>query len=109
VVIFSRLAGWTVHDLGNDVQPAEFVNRALETGSRIIGVSAMIFNTAMNIRRVREEIDNRGLTGKIQLCVGGAVFRLRPGLMNETGADGTAGNAMKAPDLFSEMLKRILQ
>ena len=86
---FLEADGWDVRDLGNDVPPADFVDRALEAGAKVIGVSAMMYSTAENIRGVREEIDTRGLTGRIQLAVGGAVFVLRPELVAEVGADGT--------------------
>jgi methylmalonyl-CoA mutase cobalamin-binding domain/chain len=109
VVIFLRLAGYTVFDLGNDIQPDEFVDKAVETNSRIIGVSAMIYNTAQNIKKLRKEIDDRNLNGKIQLCVGGAVFKLRPELAKQVGADGTTDNAIKAPELVQELLQKSLK
>ena len=43
----------------------------------------MMFTTAMNIRKLRDLIDARGLRGQIQLAVGGAVFNLRPELVAE--------------------------
>ena len=100
---FLGAEGWLVHDLGNDVLPEMFVDKALEVGARVIGVSAMMLTTAHNIRRVREEIDRRGLTGRIQLAVGGAVFLVMPGLMEEVGGDGTAANAIEAVQLFERL------
>jgi methanogenic corrinoid protein MtbC1 len=103
---FLRADGWIVHDLGNDVLPATFVDKALEVGARVIGVSAMMLTTARNIRRLREEIDRRGLTGRLQLAVGGAVFRVCPGLDREVGGDGTAGSALDAPALFATLWQK---
>jgi len=40
--------------------------------------------------------------------VGGAVFRLRPELVEELGGDGTAPNALQAPALFDRLLARSL-
>ncbi|MBE9467452.1 MAG: cobalamin-dependent protein [Bacteroidetes bacterium] len=106
VVIFLRLDGWKVYDLGNDVLPKEFVDKAVQTNARVIGVSAMIYNTAISIIGVRKEIDKRNLTGKIQLCVGGAVFNVRTNLVQEVGADGTADNAIKTPELFNKLQQK---
>jgi methanogenic corrinoid protein MtbC1 len=103
VGIFLKAAGWQVYDLGIDVTAEEFVSKALEVKARIIGVSAMIFTTAMNIKKLRQEIDNRKLNGSIQLAVGGAVFKLRPELVKEVGGDGTAKSALNAPPLFEEL------
>lgn len=106
---FLSAKGWIVHDLGNDVLPGEFVGRALETGSRVIGVSAMMTTTARNIKKLRSEIDKMGLTGKIQLAVGGAVFRVCPSLVSEVGGDGTASNALEAPALFDRLWKKSME
>lgn len=108
VGIFLRSAGWEVVDLGNDVCAPELVDKAVAVGARIVGASAMMLSTARNIRSVREEIDRRGLSGRIQLAVGGAVFRLRPELVEEVGGDGTAPSALQAPPLFDALLARSL-
>ena len=77
IKIFLESSGWEVIDLGNDVDPELFVDTAVENGAHIIGVSAMMYSTAKNIKAVREEIDKRGLDKKIKLAVGGAVFKVR--------------------------------
>lgn len=100
--------GWEVHDLGNDVVPREFVDTALRVGARIIGVSAMMDSTARNIAFVREEIDRRGLAGRIQLAVGGAVFTVRPELAGEVGADAMARNALEAYDVMIVLQERAI-
>lgn len=100
---FLRAEGWIVHDLGNDVPPAAFVDRATEVGARVIGVSAMVLTTARSIRQLRAEIDGRGLAGRIQLAVGGAVFSVCPGLAEEVGGDGTAPNALGAAALLDRL------
>ena len=106
---FLRARGWTVHDLGNDVPAATFVDKAVEVGARVIGVSAMMLTTARNIKAVREEIDRRGLTGRIQLAVGGAVFRVTAGLAEEIGADGSAANALAAVELAGRLWERSVE
>ncbi len=108
VVVFLGLAGWEIHDLGNDVPAAKFVDTAVQTGAPIVAASAMMYTTAMNIRKLREEIDSRGLTNEIFLAVGGAVFCQRPELVDEVGGDGTSRNAIEAPQLMDRLLKRAL-
>ncbi|NWJ40733.1 MAG: cobalamin B12-binding domain-containing protein [Geothrix sp.] len=108
VVAFLRTAGWDVRDLGVDVPPAQFVDQAEETGARVIGASAMMYTTAKNVARIRAEIDRRGLTGKVQLAVGGAVFKLRPELVSDLGGDGTATSALEASALFERLWQRSL-
>lgn len=103
VVTFLRSDGWEVVDLGNDVLAETFVDTALDVGAKVIGVSAMMMTTALNIKKVRTEIDQRGLTHKLHLAVGGAVFIERPELVEEVGGDGTARNALAATELMEEL------
>ncbi len=107
VSTFLQLAGWTVHDMGNDITAEEMVDKAVELNAPIIGVSAMMYTSALNIGKVRQEIDRRGLQDKLKLAVGGAIFKVRPTLVEEVGGDGTAASAIDAPQLFSDLLKTI--
>ncbi|MHC9542078.1 MAG: B12-binding domain-containing protein [Vulcanimicrobiota bacterium] len=106
---FLRTDGWSVHDLGNDVPAALFVDKAQEVGAHVIGVSAMMMTTARNIKRLRAEIDRRGLTGRIKLAVGGAVFRICPGLAEEVGGDGTSPDALGAAGLFDRLWEQSIR
>lgn len=107
VSTFLASSDWDVIDLGNDVTPKEFVDKALEEDAKIIMVSAMMYTTAQNIKLLRQEIDNRGLKNKILLAVGGAVFNLRQDLWQEVGADGSSRNAIEANILAKELLERV--
>jgi methanogenic corrinoid protein MtbC1 len=100
---FLRAAGWDVHDLGNDVLAEHFVDKALEVGASVIGASAMMQTTALNIRKLRDRIDARGLNGRLKLAVGGAVFNWRPDLVAEVGGDGTTTNAAGADALLRRL------
>ena len=106
---FLLSSGWKVIDLGNDITPKEFVDCAVKEQSKIIMVSAMMFSTAKKIIEVREEINARGLEGKIALIVGGAVFNLRKDLWEMVGADGTASNVIEAKALASRLFDAIVE
>ena len=104
VAIFLRTGGWKVIDLGNDVLAEDFVEAAVQHEAKIIGVSAMMLSTAEKIAKIRNLLEQRGLSGDIKLAVGGAVFKLRPELVTEVGGDGTAANAVDAPRLMARLL-----
>lgn len=108
VSVFLRTNGWRVKDLGTDVLPERFIEKALEIGARVIGVSAMLYSSALNIQKLRAEIDRRALTDCLKLAVGGAVFNSRIDTVQEVGADGTAPNAMVAPELFDSLWRQSL-
>lgn len=103
VATFLQATGWAVSDLGNDVVAELFVDKAVEVNAAVVGASAMTHTTALNIRKLRDAIDQRGLSGRIRLAVGGAVFNWRPELVAEVGADGTAKNAAGADELCTRL------
>ncbi len=109
VISFLKADGWIVYDLGVDVEPERFLDEAAERGARVIGVSAMMYTAAEHIQSIRQAIDHRGLTGSVQLAVGGAVFRLRPELAAEVGADGMGMHAFDAGSLFERLWDRSLK
>jgi methanogenic corrinoid protein MtbC1 len=103
VGLFLAAAGWDIYDLGNDVLAEELLEKAIEVNANVIGCSAMMQTTALNIRSIRTLIDNRGLREQIKLAVGGAVFNWRPDLVAEVGGDGTARNAAGVDELFTRL------
>jgi methanogenic corrinoid protein MtbC1 len=103
VGVFLKTSGWKVIDLGNDILPAAFVDAAVENNAQIIGVSAMIYTTAVNIKEARKQIESRHLSEKLKLAVGGAIFKIHPELVVEVGGDGTSANAVRVPALFEKL------
>ncbi len=89
--------------MGNDVPAKAVVDKAVEVNARVIGLSAMMYTTALNIKKVREELDRRNLSRSIKMAVGGAVFNQRPGLVDEVGGDGTCKTALGAPQLMATL------
>lgn len=104
--VFLQVNGWKVIDLGNDVLPETFVQQAQDNGAQVIGVSAMMYTTATNIPKIRNEMDKRHTGSRIALAAGGAVFRVRRELYREVGADATADNAIEACTLFDNLFRQ---
>ena len=82
-------SGWDVRFLGTDTPSKGVLDAVEEHEARILGISAtMLFNVPQVIRlaeQVREKTGDR-----ISIIVGGAAFRLAPGLCEEIGAKGYA-------------------
>lgn len=85
VTMMLKGAGFEIHDLGVDVEPATFVNKAEEVGADIIGMSALLTTTMPNMGAVVEELDNRGLRDKYIVMIGGAP--VTEGFAQQIGAD----------------------
>ena len=105
VGIYAQAAGWNIIDLGSDIPAEQFIEQAIAHRADIIAISAMMFTTAKNIIKVRQGIEQAGLSDKVKMAVGGAVFKLRPELVGEIGGDGTADTAINAPELFDRLMK----
>lgn len=85
VTMMLKGAGFEIHDLGVDVEPAAFVNKAEEVGADIIGMSALLTTTMPNMGAVVEELKNCGLREKYIVMVGGAP--VTDGFAQQIGAD----------------------
>lgn len=99
---------FTVHDLGMNVAPEKFVDEAVRVKADVIGVSAMMMHTAVGeegasaVRRVLEE---RNLSGKIRLVVGGAPYRFDDALYRRVNADAWAPNALSAVAVLTRQIE----
>ncbi len=94
-------AGHRVIDLGTDVRPAEFLERADETGARIVMVFAQMISTAKSVVRVREMFSAGG-RDDIVLFVAGGPFVADVALAKEVGANGVSRGAESALKLVAK-------
>ncbi len=65
-------AGFEVVDLGIDVSAKKFVDAAVSEGASIIGVSSLLTTTMARMKGVVDLVDQRGLSEKVKVIVGGA-------------------------------------
>ena len=90
-------AGFGIFDLGTDVPPEKFVEKARETDARIVAMSAMLTTTMTNMPVTIKAIEDAGLRSKLKIMVGGAP--LTDGYARRIGADGYAPDASQAAKL----------
>ena len=65
-------AGFEVRDLGTDVSPEQFVETAKQQGKCVVGMSALLTTTMLNMREVIVALSEAGLGDKVRTVVGGA-------------------------------------
>jgi len=87
-------AGFEVIDLGVDVTPEKFINAAKENNAKIIGMSALLTTTMLNMKSTIEELKKQGLKQQISVIIGGAP--VTQNYADEIGADGYAPDAASA-------------
>jgi corrinoid protein of di/trimethylamine methyltransferase len=105
VASFLEVNGFEVHDLGRDVAPKAFVEKALEVGADVIGVSALMTSTMQGMSEVLEEADKAGVRQRCAVIVGGAPVTEE--WAQHIGADGTADNAVGAARLAGIMVDEV--
>jgi methanogenic corrinoid protein MtbC1 len=66
-----KSAGFQVTDLGVNVEPEKFVDVAVQEKAQIIAVSVTINETVPYLRDIIEELQRKGLIGKIRTLIGG--------------------------------------
>lgn len=95
-------AGFKVVDAGIGVSPEKFVELAKEHGAQIIGVSALLTTTMVNMRDVVLAARNAGLSAKV--IVGGAP--VTQAFCSEIGADGYSPDAASAAQMALRLVAK---
>ena len=85
VAMMLKGAGFEVTDIGVDVEPAAFIDKAEEIGADIICMSALLTTTMPSMQAVIDELKNRGLREKYIVMVGGAP--VNQSFADQIGAD----------------------
>ncbi len=100
VALMLRNYGYNVIDLGKDVPADVIVDAAEKEHAAIIGLSALMTTTMMEMKKVVELVKERGLDVKIM--IGGAV--ITQGFADEIGADGYSEDAQEAVRVVERLL-----
>ena len=94
VGIMLKGAGFEVIDLGHDVPPERFVDAAEAHGAAVIGLSALLTTTMIEMKEVVDLVRARGLGGRVRVIVGGAP--VSEAWSREIGADAYGYDAANA-------------
>jgi 5-methyltetrahydrofolate--homocysteine methyltransferase len=86
VATMLTVAGFTVHDLGVDVAPAQFVAKAREVKADVIAMSALLTTTMDRMRETIELVKQQKLSSRVRVMVGGAP--VSASFAKTIGADG---------------------
>ncbi len=100
VAMMLKGAGFEVIDLGIDVKPEIFIERAKAAGAQLIGLSALLTTTMPAMDKTIKALKAAGIPAKIM--VGGAP--LTQGFADKIGADGYAPDAASAVDVAKKLV-----
>jgi 5-methyltetrahydrofolate--homocysteine methyltransferase len=100
VAMMLKGAGFNVIDIGIDVKPEVFVEKAKATGVPLIGMSSLLTTTMPALDKTLKAMKAAGITAKIM--IGGAP--VTQGYADKIGADGYAPDAASAVDVAKRLL-----
>jgi 5-methyltetrahydrofolate--homocysteine methyltransferase len=95
-------AGFETIDLGTDAGPDDYVNAVREHQPQLLGMSALLTTTMINMRSTIEALEEAGWRDSVKIMIGGAP--VTAAYANEIGADGYAPDAASAVDIARELV-----
>lgn len=102
VAMLLQGAGFEVVDLGADVPIEKFVESAKNEKADIVGISALLITTMVNMKAVIEGLKDAGLRGNVKVIVGGAP--VTQDYANRIEADGYAPDAASGVDIAKSLI-----
>ena len=102
VVLMLKNYGYDVIDLGKDVETDDILKTAIEKDAKVIGLSALMTTTMMEMKTVVDRAKEMGVKAKI--VIGGAV--VTQDFADEIGADGYSSDAREAVKVVSRLLEQ---
>lgn len=101
VVLMLKNYGYRVIDLGKDVPAERIIETAIRENAKIIGLSALMTTTMMQMQVVTDMVRAKNLDVKV--IIGGAV--ITQSFADEIGADGYSKDAQEAVVLVKRLLE----
>ena len=95
-------AGFAITDLGVDVSPEKFVQKAQEIEPDIVALSALLSTTMPAMPQTIEALEKAGIRGKVKVMIGGAPVTEE--YAQEIKADSYAADAGSAVSRAKELL-----
>lgn len=99
-----RSIGFEVYDLGVDVSPEIFINKIIETGATIVGLSVLLTYSINSVKKVIRLLTESGLRDRVTIVIGG--YPVNERIREYTGADYFENDAIKAVELIKRLALR---
>lgn len=102
VKIMLETAGFEIVDLGRDVPPLTFVEKAKEEKAKIIVISTLMTTTMEGMNEVIEILNKENIRENFKVMIGGGP--ISQGYADKIGADGYSVNAAAAVKLAKKLV-----
>ncbi|MBS7654805.1 corrinoid protein, partial [Candidatus Bathyarchaeota archaeon] len=97
VATLLNAAGFEVIDLGVDVPPEKFIEAVKENSPDIVGMSALLTTTMIEMEGIIKELKKAGLREKVKIIIGGAPITKE--YAEKIGADAAAKDAVEGVNI----------
>ena len=101
VTILLRGAGYTVKDLGNDVDTQTIVDAVRREKPQFLGLSALLTSTMQHMGETIQALTESGLRDKVKVIVGGAPVSEE--FAQSIGADGYGADGFQAVTIVESL------
>jgi 5-methyltetrahydrofolate--homocysteine methyltransferase len=102
VAMMMEGAGFTITDLGVDVSPEKFTQKAKEVGADIVAMSALLSTTMPAMRQTIKALQDAGIRDTVKVMIGGAP--VTENFAREIKADSYAPDAGSAVSVAKKLL-----
>lgn len=94
-------AGWKIIDLGTDVSPEKFIEAIKEHPNAVVGMSALLTTTMINMQNTIEQI--KKVFPDVKIIIGGAP--VTQSFAEKIGADGYSPDPQGAVEYLNQWVK----
>ncbi len=105
VITLMRSQGFTIHDLGVDVPPQNFIDEIQRADASILAMSALITPAFVSMKEVISVLREKGLRERTFVIIGGGVTT--EFARKEVGADAQTLDPTEAIRLCKEYMKKL--
>jgi len=95
--MLAQAAGFEVIDLGVDLEPEIFVEKLKETNAKILGLSALLTTTRLEMKTVIDRLNQAGIRNKVKVLIGGNAVTQE--FAKEIRADAAAFDAAEGVEI----------
>ncbi len=96
-------SGFSVNDLGVDVQPEKFVEAVKNSDTKILGLSALLTIAIDSVKDIIKLLERENLRKKVRIIIGGSAFSEE--IANKLGVDAFGKDPQDAVRICQKFLK----
>jgi len=99
-----RMSGFEVLDLGVDVAPEAFVEKLVDSGAPILGMSGLITPSFESMKNTVDAIEKKGIRDRVKVIIGGGIVIEQ--VRHYVGADAFTRDGAEGVKICKEFIRK---